>query len=125
MTGSDLYLSKDSIWNLGLRTRQDYRCLAPYSHKDPQKWATYDIKAFRAAYDKKTMGKVKTKKYDGHFNNFINPTVLHAFIKNPKKEWQKSFGLPNAKPLPWAGDNREATDSTKCHIKCANLVSLP
>ena len=69
------------------------------------------------------MDKVKTYKFDKHFNNFIDPTVLHAFIKNPRKEWQKSFGLPNAKQLPWAGDKRKTKDTTKCHMKCAKLVN--
>ena len=37
-TASDLYYSVQHIYK-----DWDYRCLVPYSHKDPTKWKTYDM----------------------------------------------------------------------------------
>ena len=114
VSASELFFSKEPIYK-----SWDYRCLAPYSHKDPDLWGTYDVQAYRKAYDKKTMEKVNINKFDKYFNNFIDPNVWSEFLESPTKMWWKSYDLPTAVHRP-----RGTSDSIKCHMMCMKMVSL-
>ena len=94
-TASQLFFSEEPIFKTG-----DYRCLAPDSHRDPEKWKSYDMPAFRAAYDKKSFAKVATFRYDKNFNNWRDSTVLKNFVDTPRSMWEGTYGLPFATPLP-------------------------
>ena len=155
-TASQLFFSEEPIYK-----NWDYRCLAPESDKDPEKWRSYDMPAFRAAYSDETLENVPTFKYDKNFNNWRDLKTLKNFVNDPRKAWKEAYGLPYASPVPmnWkinktminiqnpdipnmmnAGGkgyiSRKAVttslkifidliDSSKCHLKCARLVSFP
>ena len=115
----------------------DYRCLVPYSDKDPTKWKTYEIFDYRKASSEEELEKVQQFNYDNNFLNWEDPKVLKYFTKSTqsmKKAWKKTFGFPysSAEPwddnttLTWDGINeRKQRDATKCHKKCAHYVSPP
>ena len=70
----------------------DYRCLAPDSHSDPNKWKTYNMAALRAASNKAMLNSVETIKYDKNFNNWIDPEILKTFTKSRfENAWKKSY----------------------------------
>ena len=153
-TASQLFFSDDPIYK-----NWDYRCLAPDSDKDPEKWRSYDMSAFRTAYSNETLQNVATYKYDKNFNNWRDLNVLKNFVNEPRKAWKETYGLPYASPVPmsWKVNktvgnlqnpdihnmmhslgkgyiSRKAVtkhlkifidliDSSKCHLKCARLVS--
>ena len=75
--------------------------------------------AYRDAYDKKTLAKVDTVKFDEKFNNFLNGDVFSDFVHSPRKAWWRSYGLPFANRLP---RNPAARDSTRCHMLCLKMV---
>ena len=141
-----LYYSQKPIYK-----NWDYRCLVPDSDKDPEKWRSYDMPAYRGASTKKDMGQVKTYKYEKSFNNWIDGKVLKEFVNDPTKAWKLNYGFPFVAPVPrktyitqhMEGDLTQATDhalfkierwitevytvknidSLKCHMHCAKLVS--
>ena len=53
----------------------DYRCLVPFSHKDPRKWKTYEMHDYRKAFSEEKLSKVQQFKYDNNFNNWENLPV--------------------------------------------------
>ena len=109
---------------------EDYRCLVPYSDKDPTKWKTYEMHDYRKAFNEKQLKKVDQFKYDNNFANLVDPKVLKYFIrstKSSKKAWMKTYGFPYvAHPYVTLSPTNETiklTNSTKCLKKCARYVS--
>ena len=104
----------------------DYRCLVPYSHKNPTKWKTYEMHDYRKAGSEKELKKVDKFKYDTNFFNWGDPKVLKYFTKSTrssKKAWKKTFGFPYVSALPWQGNTTLQWNATKCIRKCARYVS--
>ena len=92
MTASNLFYSEQHMYK-----DWDYRCLVPYSDKDPTKWKTYDMHDYRKAFSKEQLKKVNQFKYDNNFFNWEDPKVLKFFTKNTnsmKKAWKRTYGLP-------------------------------
>ena len=92
MTASTLFYSEQHMYK-----EWDYRCLVPYSHKDPTKWKTYDMHDYRKAFSEETLKKVDKFKYDNNFFNWEDPKVLKYFTKSKKsikKAWKKTYGFP-------------------------------
>ena len=148
-TATQLLFSEEPIYK-----NWDYRCLAPHSDRDPEKWRSYDMPAFRAAHNKETLESVATFPYDKNFNNWRDLSVLISFVNDPRKAWKEAYGLPYASPLPSdrtineSNDNStvplwrqhknyyisrkytttqkkifvDKLDSSKCHLKCLQLV---
>ena len=122
-TASQFYNSEQSIYK-----KWDYRCLVPYSDKDPTKWKTYDMHEYRRAVNKKTLKKVTQYRYDNNFYNWVDPKVLKYFTKNKnsmKRAWRKTYGLPYNTPMVWKDNHTNPADETKCFIKCAHYVRKP
>ena len=116
----------------------DYRCLVPYSDKDPTKWKTYEIFDYRKASSEEELEKVQQFNYDNNFLNWGDPKVLKYFTKSTqsmKKAWKKTFGFPYTTAMPWddnttlssdgINERNQTEDVTKCHKKCAHYVSPP
>ena len=108
----------------------DYRCLVPYSHKNPNKWKTYEMHDYRTAFNENKLKSVDQFKYDNNFGNWVDPKVLKYFTKSTKsskKAWMKTYGFPYvAQPyvtLPLANETEKLTNSTKCLEKCLRFVS--
>ena len=119
MTASELFYSVQHIYK-----DWDYRCLVPYSHKDPTKWKTYDMHGYRKAFNKKQLKKVDQFKYDNNFYNWADPKVLKYFTKSTKsleKAWKKTYGFPYVSPITWASPGQG--NKTECFKKCAHYVS--
>ena len=122
-TASQFYESEQSIYK-----KWDYRCLVPYSDKDPKKWKTYDMHEYRRAVNEKTLKRVTQYRYDNNFFNWVDPKVLKYFTKSKtsmKRAWWKTYGLPYNTPMVWNDNNRNPADETKCFIKCAHYVRNP
>ena len=99
----------------------DYRCLVPYSDKDPTKWKTYEMHDYRKASSEEELEKVDKFKYDDNFFNWGDPNVMKFFTKSStsmKKAWKKTYGVPYA-----TGDATVQGNVTKCFKKCARYVS--
>ena len=107
--------------------------------------------AYRAAHSKETLKSVEIFKFDKKFNNWRDLSVFKSFVTDPRKAWTESYGLSYASPVPMdrkvinlniPGPEKkekiyfskkdaittrkllvESIDSTKCHLKCAHLVS--
>ena len=118
ITASDLFFSMQHIYK-----DWDYRCLAPYSHKDPNKWKTYDMHTYRKAFSEERLKRVDQYKWDNNFFNFRDPKVLKYFTKRPRKAWKKTYGFPYARTITWDGKNINPPNNTKCFKKCARYVS--
>ena len=108
----------------------DYRCLVPYSDKDPTKWKTYEMHDYRRAFSENQLKKVDQFKFDNNFANLVDPKVLKYFIrstKSSKRAWKKTYGFPFvAHPYVTLSPTNETiklTNSTKCLKKCARYVS--
>ena len=69
----------------------DYRCLVPYSHKDPTKWKTYEMHDYRKAFSMAKLKSVDQYKYDNNFFNWVDPKVLKFFARQMKKAWKKTW----------------------------------
>jgi len=113
---SELFLSVQSIYE-----KWDYRCLVPNSHKDPTKWKTYDMHAYRIAFSKEALNNVQTFKFDPNFNNFIDPKVLKEYAMDPKRTWKKSYGFPFTRTVYWDGKDTTTGDASSCWWHCAKL----
>lgn len=108
----------------------DYRCLKPESHEDPEKWHTYEVKGFREAFNKEQLENTRTYKYDKYLYNWEDPKIFKAFTKNEKKArniWKKSYKFHYTGMIP-GGDansnlsaNTSWTNMTKCVKKCIKL----
>ena len=116
----------------------DYRCLVPYSDKDPTKWKTYEIFDYRKASNEEELEKVQQFNYDNNFLNWGDPNVLKYFTKSTqsmKKAWKKTFGYPHTTAIPWDDNttltsnginDRNQIDVTNSRFKkCAHYVSPP
>ena len=106
----------------------DYRCLVPYSDKDPTKWKTYEMHDYRKASSEEELKRVDQIKYNNNFFNWVDPKVLKYFTKsnkNIKKAWKKTFGFPYATAMPWEidGKYKRQRNVTECFKKCARYVS--
>ena len=104
----------------------DYRCLVPYSHKDPRKWKTYEMHDYREAFNEEKLKKVEQFKYDNNFHNWEDPKVLRYFTKSTKslrKAWKKTYGLPYVSVNSWDGKHIHPQNNTKCFQKCAKYAS--
>ena len=99
------------------------RCLDPESHSDPTKWSTYNMHTYRTASSKEALAMVDRFKFDPNFNNWMDPRSLKAFADNPNKAWLDSYGFDNVKKVKWSGSDIMTADTSKCHFKCATLVS--
>ena len=124
VTASELYDSVQHMYK-----DWDYRCLVPYSDKDPTKWKTYEMHDYRTAFNEKQLKKVDQFKHDINFPNW-DPEVLKYFsksTKSSKKAWMKTYGFPFvAHPYVTLSPTNETiklTNSTKCLKKCARYVS--
>ena len=119
-TARELFLSVEHIQN-----KPDYRCLVPYSHKDPKKWKTYDMHDYRTAFSEEKLNKVQQFKYDNNFNNWVDPKVLKYFTskKSLRKAWKKSYGFPYVSVTSWDRKHKTPPNLTKCFQKCAKYVS--
>ena len=116
----------------------DYRCLVPESHRDPEKWRTYDMHGYRTASNQEMYDKVDTFKFDNNFNNWISPKVLAKFARNPRKAWQRAYGFPYTtgkknmtgekrtknytSGVHWNGRDINTGDASPCWWRCAKLV---
>ena len=101
----------------------DYRCLVPYSHKDPTKWKTYDMHDYREAFSEEKLKKVDKFKYDNNFFNWEDPNVLKYFAKSTKSmknAWKKTYGFPYTTTIPW-NSKHFMSFTMKCWKKCASL----
>ena len=116
-TASELFSSLQSIYK-----SWDYRCLAPYSHKNPEKWRTYDMHAYREASNQKMYNKIDKFKFDINFNNWINPKVLARFVRNPQKAWKGAYGFPFTRGIMWDGLDQTTLNPMTCWRRCAQLV---
>ena len=115
---SELFSSPQHIYK-----SWDYRCLVPYSHKDPEKWRTYDMHGYRAASNQKMLDKVDTFKFEVLFNNWINPKVLAKYTKRPRKAWKRAYGFPYTTPVHWNETDIDSADASPCWWRCAKLVN--
>ena len=119
VTAGDLFNNVQSmfVW--------DYRCLVPYSHKNPNKWKTYEMHDYRKASNEKELENVDRFKYDNNFFNWKDPKVLKYFTKSTKslkKAWKKTYGLPYA--FPYGNVTKMGLPSKfQCWRKCARYVS--
>ena len=105
----------------------DYRCLVPYSHKDPRKWKTYEMHDYRRAFSEEKLKKVQQFKYDNNFHNWRDPKVLKYFtksIRSLRKAWKRSYGFPYVSVNSWGGKHINPQNNTKCFKKCAKYVSF-
>ena len=121
VTASELFNSVQHIYK-----DWDYRCLVPYSHKNPTKWKTYEMHDYRKASSEEELKKVDRFKYDNNFFNWGDPKVLKYFTKNTKsvkKAWKKTYGFPYVSLITWDGKNIAPQNFTKCFEKCAQYVS--
>ena len=121
-TASELYFSEQHMYK-----NWDYRCLVPYSHKDPTKWKTYEMHDYRRAFNEETLKKVDQYKYDKYFYNMVDPKVLKYYTKSTKsmkRAWEKSYGFPYTTYNSYGNANANA-NVTKCFQKCAHYVSNP
>ena len=121
MTASELFFSEQHMYK-----NWDYRCLVPFSHKDPRKWKTYEMHEYRNAFSEKKLNKVEQFKYDNNFHNWEDPKVLRSFTKSTKslrKAWKKSHGIPYVSVNSWDGKHITPQNNTKCFQKCAKYVS--
>ena len=120
VSASDLFNNLQSIFFW------DYRCLVPYSHKNPTKWKTYEMHDYREAFSEEKLKKVDKFKYDNNFFNWEDPKVLKYFTKSrrsTRKAWKKTYGFPYVSRNTWDGKNISPQDQTKCFKKCARYVS--
>ena len=104
----------------------DYRCLVPYSDKDPTKWKTYEMHDYRKASSEKELNKVDRFKHDNNFVNWKDPEVLKYFVqsrKSYKKAMKKTYGFPYAFPYGNVTNVGLSAIYTKCWRKCASYVS--
>ena len=122
VTAGDLFNNVQSmfVW--------DYRCLVPYSHKDPTKWKTYEMHDYRKASSEKELNKVDRFKHDNNLYNWKDPAVLKYFVqsrKSYKKAMKKTYGFPYAFLFGNVTNERERERAyyTKCWRKCARYVS--
>ena len=121
-SAADLYRSVEKIYK-----KDDYRCLKPYSHKDPKKWHTYDMHAYRRAFDDKTLQNVDSFKYDNDFNNWIDPSVFDKYtsdIETIRNVWNKSYGFNNTFLTAVMKSETDWNFGTDCLEKCAQLVKF-
>ena len=121
-SAEDLYRSLETIYK-----KEDYRCLKPYSHKDPKKWHTYDMHAYRRAFDYKTLQNVDSFKYDNDFNNWIDPSVFDKYtsdIETIRRVWNKSYGFNNTYLTKVMTNETEFFLKPDCLKKCTELVSI-
>ena len=118
VTASGLFNSVQHIYKAW-----DYRCLVPYSNKDPTKWKTYDMHDYRKASSEVELKRVDQYKHDNNFYNWEDPKVLKYFAKNPKKAWKKTYGFPYVSAISWNGLSVSPSNTTKCFKKCARYVS--
>ena len=109
----------------------DYRCLVPYSHKDPKKWKTFEMHNYRKASSEEELKKVDQFKQDNNFLNMVDPKVFKYFTKSTKSlknAWMKTYGFPFvAQPyvtLPPTNETNKLINSTKCLEKCVHYVSM-
>ena len=120
VTASELFYSVQHMYK-----DWDYRCLVPYSHKNPTKWKTYEMHDYRTAFNENKLKSVDKFKYDNNFFNFGDPKVLKYFTSNEtlKKAWKKTYGFPYVSLNTWGGKYISPQNSTKCFKKCARYVS--
>ena len=122
LTASELFFSVQHLYK-----DWDYRCLVPYSHKDPNKWKTYDMHNYRNAFSEERLKRVDQYKYDNNFFNWNDPKVMKYFTmstKSLKKAWKKTYGFQYVSVHTWGGKHVSPQNSTKCFEKCARNVSL-
>ena len=113
-TASEFFFSLQDIY-----VHRDYRCLVPYSHKNPEKWKTYEMHDYRAAFSEEKLNDVQQFKYDKNFNNWVDPKVLKSFTKSTKsmrKTYKKSYGFPYVSLRDWDGKHM----TNKTIVNCAN-----
>ena len=118
VTANELFNSRQDIYK-----DWDYRCLAPYSHKDPTKWKTYEMHDYRKATSEEELKRVDQFEYDNNFFNWEDPKVLQYFTKSAtslQQAWKKTYGFPYSAPTPW-NTKTFVLQSTKCWEKCASL----
>ena len=121
VTASELYYSVQHMYK-----DWDYRCLVPYSHKNPTKWKTYEMHDYREAFSEEKLKKVDKFKYDNNFFNWEDPKVLKYFTKSrrsSRKAWKKTYGFPYVSRNTWGGKFIYPQNLTKCFKKCARYVS--
>ena len=123
MTASELFYSMQMM-------EGDYRCLVPYSHKNPKKWKTYEMHDYREAFNEKQLKKVDQFNYYKNVDTNLDPEFMKYFTKSTKSlknVWKKTYGFPYvAQPyvtLPLANETEKLTNSTKCLEKCLRFVS--
>ena len=94
----------------------------PDSHEDPTAWQTYDMHSYRTAFNRESLAAVDTFEHDDNFNNWIDPKVLEAYVKDKNKMWKKSYGFNNVFFLRWDGKKATVGDDSLCWWRCAQLV---
>ena len=79
--------------------------------------------AYRTAASKEDLDRVDTFRFDKNYNNFWDPNVLENFVTNIGETWKESYGFRYTSPIRWDGKTFYSGDVTRCHVKCARLVS--
>ena len=78
-----LLKAKNIFWSHEIIYKNyDYRCVKPYSHKDPKKWHMYDMEPFRHAHNSKVFKLVPSYEPDNKMFNFEDPKVFKRFVKS-------------------------------------------
>ena len=120
---NDIFFSTEMLY------KNDYRCLKPDSHKNPKKWQTYEIEAYRKAFSPEMLESVQTFAYNNYAYNFADPKVVRAFTKNDKnarKYWRKAHGIYYATTIPGVKGTKGYDwfmNLTACTTKCIEMES--
>lgn len=77
---------------------------------------------FREAANETQLAEVDSFKYDKNFHNWFDMEVLKDFTKSRKaieKSWKKSYGINNARSMPWKKNSYERSHPDECFMDCA------
>ena len=123
-SAADMYFTDDPVYK-----NWDYRCLAPDSHSDPQKWGSYNMTVFRNwTGEENDYPQDWIVKYDDTFNNWINPEVLQEFVYRGVGQWAHTYGFYTTTDIRWHFNRGIQIDSTKeegnCEKRCDKLVRI-
>ena len=118
---NDIFFSKEMLYI------HDYRCLKPDSHKNPEKWHTYEIEGYRKAFSPATLENVQTFPYNKYAYNFADPKIVRTYTKNDKnahKYWRKGYGIFFATTIPRTRKKKgydRFTNFTVCTTECIKM----
>ena len=115
----DIYFKDEYIYK-----NDDYHCIKPDSHDDPEKWRKYEVDAFRKAFNQEMLDDAETFKYDKYLYNFVDPEVFKAFTRKEEKGskiWGKSYGHYYNRMIPGYIAHQTPLNLTRCIKKCIEM----